>query len=118
VCARAERDYRRAYRAKARGLDLLPDNPRVSKALETSPDGPVTAATLAELESLSASVSRPGLAAGIVAMAQLLDDKRLATTHPSAARQLAQGLDRMRNASHVAKGRLASVAALSPGKLS
>ncbi|MGO9251634.1 MAG: hypothetical protein ACLP5J_09600 [Mycobacterium sp.] len=79
-------------------------------------DGPVVAAVLAELETLAATASRPGLAAGAVSMAKILDDRKLSTTHPSAQRQLAQTLDRLRNASHTAKGKLASVIDMSPAK--
>jgi hypothetical protein len=45
-------------------------------------------------------------------MAKILDDRRLSTTHPSAMRQLALGLNEIRGASHIARGKLASVAAL------
>jgi hypothetical protein len=97
----------REWRAKRRGLQLIVtagDKPVAAGAVET--------AVQRELESLSAAESRPGLCAGILAMARILDDARLATTQPSAARQLVQGLDRVRAASVTRGGKLAVVAAM------
>jgi hypothetical protein len=45
-------------------------------------------------------------------MARLLDKPKLATTHPSAGRQLVQGLDRLHKASVPRRGSLAVVAAM------
>ena len=49
----------------------------------------------AELDGLPSAQSRPGLAAGALAMACLLDDKRLSTIHPSAQWQLSATLDKV-----------------------
>ena len=105
---REHRDYMRAWRQKQRGLDF-----------DDAPDdenGPVVEAVTAELASMSATESRPGLAEACLAMARILDQPKLSTTHPSAARQLAQGLDAMKNSSHIARGRLAAVASKSRRK--
>ena len=53
-----------------------------------TPDGPVVAGVLAELDGLPGAQSRPGLAAGALAMARLLDDKRLSTTGSVIARTM------------------------------
>jgi hypothetical protein len=104
---REHREYMRAWRARQRGVDVVaPDGE----------DGPVVEAVTAELVSLSATESRPGLAEACLAMARILDQPKLSTTHPSAAHQLARGLDEIRNSSHVARGKLASVAQLANRK--
>ncbi len=124
-CVEANRAYMAAWRARKRGLEPVPAEdtgpaltvvPAAHGAPVAGVGGSVVAAVLAELETLAATASRPGLAAGAVSMAKILDDRKLSTTHPSAQRQLAQTLDRLRNASHTAKGKLASVIDMSPAK--
>ena len=56
--------------------------------------------------------------AGALAMARLLDDKRLSTTHASAQWQLSATLDKLHAAHKVARGRLAAVRELSPAERS
>jgi hypothetical protein len=107
VCRQAERDYRLAHRARARGLELLPDasdEPQVTRdAEDSSPPGPVLTAVLAELDGLPATKSRPGLAASAIRMAEIIDSKPLSTTAPSAQRRLQAALSELRNASWVAR---------------
>ena len=78
-----------------------------------TPDGPVVAGVLAGLDGLPGAQSRPGLA-----MARLLDDKRLSTARASAQRQRSATLDRLHAAHKVARGRLAAVGELSPAERS
>lgn len=75
--------------------------------------GRVEAAVLREVGGLSAAVKREGLVESVLSMARVLDNPLCVTTHPSAARQLSLGLDKLHAASLPAKGRLASVAAMS-----
>lgn len=111
TCRKAERDYRRAHRAKARGPELVtfPDAGTVAPTAEPVPDVPVVTAVRRELDALPASRSRCGLAASLIPLAAILDDRRLSTTAPSGARPLREGLKALREASHVAKGKLATV---------
>jgi hypothetical protein len=70
----------------------------------------------AELLRLPAAESRTRLAAGAVPMAEILDDRRLSTTHPSTQRQLAAALATLRDAVPSSRGRLAAVTKMSPAK--
>lgn len=102
----------RGFRQGGRGLEVVDDADQGGD-LDA---GACVRAVTAELASLSATDSRPGLAEGCLAMARILDQPKLSTTHPSAAHQLWRGLNEIRNASHVARGKLASVAALTARK--
>jgi hypothetical protein len=79
-----------------------------------APPGPVEAKVRAEIDTLSAAAKHPGMVEAALAMARLLDKPQLATTHPSAQRQLVATLDKLWTASVGRKGKLASVAAMSP----
>jgi hypothetical protein len=111
VCLKANRDYMREYRARRRGLRLV-----VTAGDDEVDLGSVEASVQRELDSLSAAVSRPGLCAGILAMAKILDNPNLATTQPSAARQMNSGLQRIRDSSINRGGKLAVVASMSDRK--
>jgi hypothetical protein len=110
-CVAERRDYMRAYRSRKRGLDLVPDLPVDDQSV--SPTGAVAAAVQAELDTLSAATSHPGLAASAVRMAEICDSKPLSTSAPSAQRRLQAALKELRDASVTRKGRLAEVAAMS-----
>jgi hypothetical protein len=107
VCRAANAKYMRVRRAQARGLDVIKVN---ADGLQP---GRVEAAVVAELAMLSAAVSRPGLCEEVRAMARVLDNPRLATSHPAAGRQLVATLERVRAASVERKGKLALVSAMS-----
>jgi hypothetical protein len=79
---------------------------------ETGP-GPVQAAVIAQIATLSAAKRQPGLAESVIAMARIIDNPRLATTHPSAHRQLMAGVDKLAAASVGRKGNLAQIASMS-----
>jgi hypothetical protein len=104
-CMEARRAYMQRWRARQRGLDI--EEPKRTTVEED---------VRAELATMSAADSRPGLVAGALAMARILDNPRLATTHPSANRQLWQTLERIRLSSHTAKGRLAVVSQMTNRK--
>jgi hypothetical protein len=111
ICLEANRVYFREWRAKRRGLRLV-----VTAGDEPVAAGLVEAAVQRELDLLSGAEQRPGLCAGILAMARILDNPKLATTQPSAARQLNNGLQRLRDASVSRGGKLAVVASMSDRK--
>lgn len=111
VCLEANRAYMRDWRAKRRGLTLV-----VTAGDEPVTAGQVEAAVQRELDSLSAAGSRPGVCAGILAMARILDDPKLATTKPAAARQLNSGLQAVRASSVARGGNLTVVASMTKRK--
>jgi hypothetical protein len=76
----------RQLRARQRGLTPVPadETPTVAEGA-----GPAVAAVQADIAALGDLTGYQALAAGAVAMARILDDRRLVTTHPSAAKQLA-----------------------------
>lgn len=135
-CTEANRDYSTRQRNRRKGLG--DDEPRVVTAMrgrgrprlvaddrddergssgEWVP-GETEVAVLLELKMLSASQKQPGLVQGVIQMARILDSPKLATAHPTALRQMAQGLEKLRSASAGRSGRLASVAALSRREVS
>jgi len=75
--------------------------------------GPVEQGVLDVVSTLSGAVSRPEMVAQARALARTLDDRRLATTHPSANRQLTDVMERLRRSSEPRQGRLARVQAMS-----
>jgi hypothetical protein len=113
TCRRAERDYRRAHRAKSRGLEVVPDVPGVDPQA-TSGSGRVTAAVREEIAMIGNVAERhPGLVESAVAMAAILDDPRLATTQPSAQRRLMAALDQLHKLGGARRGNLSVVANMS-----
>jgi hypothetical protein len=104
---RQRRDYMRRYRQQQRGLD-----PESLGSRDESQPGRVEAAVTEEIGMLSGAESRPGLCAAALQMAAILDCWTLATTHPSACRQLSATLDKIRSASTTARGKLASMAVM------
>lgn len=102
-------EYMRGWRERQRGLD---DESIAAR----QDDGPCAKAVAAELASLSGAQDHQGLAEACMVLAADIDNPKLATTHPSAVRQLQLSLDTIRNASHVARGKLASVAEMSRRK--
>lgn len=118
VCRAANRDYTRAYRAKRRGLTVVETDTNLSVSNDTAGEdvftpGRVEAAVAREISGLSAAVKREGLVESALTLARILDDRRLATTAPSAQRRLSDTLDKLWRLSAPSKGKLASVAALS-----
>jgi hypothetical protein len=115
--------YIRAQRARRRGLEPVPEfsvtageKPQVTPNDDQAPvdrdqrvPGPAERATTLELESLPASQSHLALGQAALAMSRILDDHRLATTQPSAARQLSSLMLTLRRASAAPRGRLAVI---------
>lgn len=101
----------RAWRERQRGLDDAAIADRAANG-----DGPVVAATKAQLAGLSAAEEQPGIVAGCLVLAADLDNPKLATSHASLYKQLALALGKLKQASHSTRGRLASVAAMSDAK--
>lgn len=87
ICLDAHAQYQRQYRArrkKSKG-DVH------AETVAYRPVGVVGAVEIAveaELATLSSAALKPSLAAAAIAMAKILDDPTLATSHPSSARQL------------------------------
>jgi hypothetical protein len=114
VCKEANKVYMRELRARHRGLTALP-------ADETPPtgdaaDGPAVAAVRADLAALGDLTGCQALAAAAVAMARILDDRRLVTTQPSAAKQLASLMAVLHRQAAPRSGRLALVQAMTDGR--
>jgi hypothetical protein len=82
---------------------------------ETVAPGRVEAAVSAEIGQLSARVKHVGLVENALAMARILDDRRLVTTHPSASRQLTASLSKLWSLSVGRSGKLETVAAMAAG---
>ncbi len=86
---------------------------RVSPPAETLPEvGRVEAAVGEEISQLSARSRHVGLVENALAMARILDDRRLVTTHPSASRQLQATLNKLWSLSVGRGSKLASVASM------
>lgn len=118
ICTAGKRDSMRAYRARKRGLGEPPPQPGSSvtalpaPAAEVDEPGPIEASVLEEAARLSAAARRPVTVQTALALARSLDDRRLATSHASLARQLSATMTSLREASAGRSGNLASVAAL------
>jgi hypothetical protein len=124
LCRRASREDKRALRARHRGIDPEPEPPEseppaltVVKPVEPDDSPPplervpgrVEAAVQADLDGLGISVGSNALAAAALQMGRILDDRRLATTQPSAARQLERFMAVLRREATPRRGRLAAV---------
>lgn len=119
-CGRANTVYQQKLKNRKRSASLtaLPGTPgRPSVTVPSRDDdeevGSTEADVIRELSMLSAAQKQPGLTAAIRQMARILDAPDLATTQPSAMRQMVQGLDKLRAASAGRSGKLASVASMS-----
>lgn len=118
-CTAANSAYQVNRKRRARGEEPLPpaltlvggDDP--AAAVESSGLGPVELATIRELASLSSPAQYPGQAASAIALARILDTRSLATTHPSAHRQLKAQLDSLAEKSVTSVSRLSKVTAMS-----
>jgi hypothetical protein len=115
VCRRTAREYERARRARRRGLEPQPAALVVVEPLEPDHDvvntsaarpGGVELAVQDELDGLGVNLGGRALAAAALAMARILDDRRLATTQPSAARQLERLMAVLRREAAPRRGRL------------
>ena len=102
----------RRYEARKRGL-IPPASGGPAPCDVPKEPGVVELAVLAEVDGLGLAKSRPGLVASVVAMARVLDNPRLATTHPSAQRRLQEGLAALHKPGEKRSGRLVSVQKLS-----
>jgi hypothetical protein len=124
ACQRASREDKRALRARNRGFDpepeLEPEPPALTVVEPVEPDhspaapaervfGRVEAAVQADLDGLGISVGSNALAAAALQMGRILDDRRLVTTQPSAARQLERFMTVLRREATPKRGRLAAV---------
>jgi hypothetical protein len=92
-CRAAQAAYQARYR------DRLLNGPPVAPELQAAGPGPVEVATRVELAGLSQAELQPGLAAIALCMGRVLDHPRAHSSKPAAAKQLADILDRLRQAS-------------------
>jgi hypothetical protein len=77
--------------------------------VEPPAPGPVVTAVLADLESMGDLRGRRALAAAALAMGRILDHPNLATTQPSAAKQLDSLMTSLHKRAAPQRGRLAAV---------
>lgn len=126
-CTEANRQYTVDLKARKRtgGPVLVPlrpvdANPGASRFQESNapdPDvmGRVETQVAAEIGLLTPKVRAGyvGLIASALAMARIIDNPNLSTTHPSAQRQLMVALDKLHDQSVGKQGKLASVAEMS-----
>lgn len=120
-CTAANSAYQVNRKRRARGEEPLPpaltlvggDDPAAAVVEPSTGLGPVEAATIRELASLSSPAQYPGQAASAIALARILDTRSLATTHPSAHRQLKAQLDSLAEKSVTSVSRLSKVTAMS-----
>lgn len=98
-----------------RSLAAVPDDPPPPPQSSGEPEemGRVEKKVDEEIKSLSSGVKHPGLVESALAMARILDNDALFTTHPSAQRQLMVALEKLHSASTRRKGNLATVAQMS-----
>jgi hypothetical protein len=123
ACQRNSRDDKRALRARQRGIEPEPEPPALTVVEPGEPDqapaplerqpGRVEAAVQADLDGLGISVGSNALAAAALQMGRILDDRRLVTTQPSAARQLERFMAVLRREATPKRGRLAVVQEMS-----
>jgi hypothetical protein len=73
----------------------------------------VAGAVRRELSMLNTPESKPGLAAGCLAMARILDDPLALAQHPAAMARMTEALEKLRKGADASKGRLASVRKMS-----
>jgi hypothetical protein len=127
LCCAANTEYgQELKRRRLRGDRIQPPLASIQPALASvttigapappaaDPDEPgrVETAVSKEIKSLSAARKHPGLIQSILSMAKILDNPEAVTTHPSAHRQLAMGLEKLWGESVGRKGTLADVAAM------
>jgi hypothetical protein len=97
-CKAAQRAYQRRYRErKANGLTRPVAVVTMSPPVADATPGPVELGVQAEIDGLAAQ-ARPGLAAAAICLAQLLDNPRAVSQHPSAAKVMVQLLDQVAKA--------------------
>ncbi len=128
VCEEANRAYMREWRARKHGLPAgHPANdtgpalkvapaPPAGPETDTTGEGRVARGVRTEIGFLSGGVveRHSGLVETALTLAAGLDNPKLATTHPSLARQLMAALVKLHAASVGGRGKLASVSSLSP----
>lgn len=110
VCTSAQREYVAAQRERRRlrvAAAMPVDEPADSPESGNSP-GRVESGVLAELELLGVR-GRPGLAAGAVSMARILDNPLAVGSQPAACRQLMALLGELHKCAVPRHGRLAAV---------
>lgn len=93
---------------RTRLVSIPTDNPSTSINADISPANSVEAAVLAEVQALG-STARPGLVAGAIAMARILDNPKAISSQPPAARVLISMLEKLRSGSTTRRGNLALV---------
>jgi hypothetical protein len=120
LCRTEAAQAKRELRARKRGLTPVPSVPlaepgtaEMTSTVPAETAGPVVRAVEADIAGLGELRGYQCLAAAAVAMARILDDHRLATTAPSAAKQLASLLDVLHRAAPPKRGRLAVVQKMS-----
>jgi hypothetical protein len=117
VCRAANRAYQRERRASvAPKLSTAVDSSTVSGAV-TPTVSAVTDAVTAELTLLGPH-GRPGLAAGALAMAKILDDPDAVPQHPAAAGRLFAVLEELHVHAPRRGGKLAAVRRMTSGDVS
>jgi hypothetical protein len=119
LCKQAEREYKKDLRQRQREavgefvtpsvtLSLVSGSGSDFKSHPVSGSGAVESAVALEIDELGPH-QRPGLAAGALAMARILDNPKAVSTQPAAAAKLAQILETLRRTSTATKPKLASV---------
>lgn len=116
-CKKANRDYFKA-RNQAKNAEKHGGTVTVLKTAATSTEQPaireiggVEAGVILELEGLPTLETRQGLVQTALTLARCLDSPLAIAQHPSAARQLADILDKLRKGAEK-KGRLSAVRAM------
>lgn len=118
VCRKAQADYAKQRRQNKTGekLGVAPAVQVQAPASEAPPvDGEVLAAVDRELDQLTSTESRPGLAATARALARLLDNPLAMAQHPSAAGKLMEILAELGKTGRNRKGKLAAVIEMTAG---
>jgi hypothetical protein len=118
VCRKAQADYAKQRRQNKTGekLGVVP-SVQVQAPVGEAPsfDGEVLAAVDKELDQLTSTESRPGLAATARALARLLDNPLAMAQHPSAAGKLMEILAELGKTGRNRKGKLAAVIEMTAG---
>jgi hypothetical protein len=118
-CKRVQSAYLKAYRARRKQAggkpkQLTPVSMLSPKRTAPDPVGPVEAGALAELEVLTTAAKRPGLAAGALAMARLMDSPTNTAQWPAAQARLQAALSELRKGADSRTSWLTSVRAMTP----
>lgn len=118
-CKAANREYNRELRNR-KAAGGLPENlasvsklPGANQRPVTTEPGRVESQVLIELGMMNSPAKYPGLAESALAMARILDNPNMLTTHPAAQRALRGTLADLHDKSAVKVGRLAKVASMS-----